>query len=658
MKKRIVRILALLMMLIIGGALFAGCLFFQFSKYDPDDGFDDPNDYVEPDYAFAVSCTENKTTVALGNIGYYGDKAKLVYLKSYEYLYGEEEVGIAEETAATPTTVCEYECGTEATYSIDRYTTEGYDTVYCKFYVISDDGEILAGPVYATEIAPLYDHEEVVQTTGIKGVFTDWGHEKYIKELGCEHTETNFLVSGMIVPLETVDENTGAVTPIQYEEHLDENGKGYIIGPYGEPQNVESYYHNGKKYYFRTTAWNGFTTNLYFYDDLLSSYTRDNIKVTLIVLLRLYTNQYEQPYFLTYEAARTSKTANYSAINTSNAYGAEYWAAFTEFIARRYSQEESAESARYGSVETYVLGNEIDQSSSWNNIVDTNKHEPLTAENYAVEYERMLRITNQSFKKVYARNVALISFTHFWNGKSGKNDYAPKELFDYVSAKTKREGNYDWGLAAHPYGADLTITNFWNSDQDASKGVTGSLNTTRITWSNLEVLQLYLEQPVKLCNGNVRSVYVTEGGVSSGNSAGAQFAKTRDQQAAGVAYAYIKCTQLPCIKAINYYRLHDHPDETVQGIYFGLLTVNGVPKPSYNVYKFIDTQYSDEVLDAYLEYIEWTKNENGSLVYYGTKYNTVFEWKDTMPLFISLFDWDTRWDASKIVVRHSDEMPY
>lgn len=657
MKKSLIRLLAIASLLVLACGVLSGCFFFKFVKYDSSDGFDDPNDYEEPNYVFNVACTDELTTVTLDDVGYFGDTANVVYLKPYEYLYGETQTGISEYKDATPAVVGQYECGTEATFTVSRYDSNGYDSVYCKFYVVKD-GDILAGPVYPTEIQPRYDHNEVVKVNGIKGIMFDLPYYHEVSRLGCEHMQFNMVASDMIVPLETVDEQTKEVTPIQYEEHLDENGKGYIVGPKGDRQYVEASVHNGKKYYFRTKVWQcdgrtyGETLDLY--DSIVPRFTRENVKITFIVLVRMDLNQYAQPYYLTYEAARTSSTATYSAVNTSNPYGAEYWMAFMEFVASRYGCEDSAQDAKYGTVESFVMGNEIDQFSNWNCIVDINKHEALTLEDYCVEYERMLRVSNQAIKKIYSRDIALVPFTHFWMGCGGIYDYKPKELFDFLSLKTKREGNYDWGMAIHPYGADLVVADFWRND--VFRNVTGSLNTEKITWTNLEVLQLYLEQPLKLCNGNVRSVFVTEGGVTSSDSRknDAQYARTKNQQAAGLAYAYYKSTQLSCIKALNYWRLRDH---SVEGAYFGLVTEDGLYKPAYYVWKYIDTQYTWDVSAEYLKNIGWSDYVDGTLVSFGAGVTPGFTWHDAMGIRASGFDWDSHWDESKIVVRQIEGSP-
>lgn len=649
MKKFLSCIFALL--LFVQCTLLAGCALTEL-EFNINEGYDEPIvEYVDPDYVFNVSCGQDTTTISLAGIGYNGDVAQLVYIKPYEYLYGESQTGVCENTNATPTLVGEYNCGQEAEFVIDRYDEAGYDTVYCKFYVIDSGNEILAGPIYATEIAAKNQHEEVVQVVGKKGVMYDYGvPSSIVVDLGCSFTELNFVISGMIVPLETYDATTGQVIPIEYEEHLDENGKGYIIGPDSVHQEVEAYVHNGTKYYFRTSDYMGFA-GVNQYDARISDFTRYNIKVSLIMLLTFCDNQYIQPYFISYPDARTATSSSFRAINTSNQYGAGYWGALMGFIAERYSTEEDAATAKYGTVETFIIENEIDLSNSWNVIVDRDKHEPIDIEDYSFEYERTLRIANQAVKSAYSRDEVLISITHYWKRKTEGGTYAPKDILDCIANKTRKEGNYNWGIAAHPYGYDLTVPAFWNSD--LKYGVNGSLNTTAITWTNLEVLQLYLEQPAKLCNGNVRDVYITEGGVATGSSSKPQTDLAKSQQAAGVAYVYYKCTQIPCIKALIYYRLIDNVGD---GSFFGLLSPYLQIKPSYEVYKFIDTQWSFQVANQYYDYITWSRMVDGTLHSYPENVAGK-DFYNLMEICQSKFDWSTHWDESLIIVRETEEIP-
>ena len=581
--KKIFKYLCLLVVFPLVGCLaLTGCSF-DIQDWDINDGFD-KEDYVPPEYDFLITSTLDEITVKVSDIGYEGDTANLVALPSYQYLFGEEVKGLSEEASATPIVIAEYECGTSQTITFDRYIDGNCDGIYYKYFIVSDTDEILAGPMFCTEIEPLYKHDELIVPVNKKGVTSEDSYNPYISDLKCSYTALNFVVDNVFVPNEYYE--NGKVIPIEYEETT-KDGKTYICSKGSTPAEVEYVDFFGKRYYFRPRTYN-------------------------------------QP-------------------NTSNEYGAGYWGALMEFVGRRYSQEDSP----YGTVESYVLGNEIDLSTSWNSIVAPGQA-ALSLEDYVEEYEREMRIWNQALKKYYSGNQVLVSITHFWSARG--EEYAPKEILDYMTVKTNKQGNYDYGFAVHPYGVTLNVADFWRSDL-ASPGFNGSLNTSYITWSNLEVLQLYLEQSSKLCNGKIRNVFLTEGGVSSsrdGNLSGV----TKMQQAAGVAYLYYKSVQLSCVKAIIYYRLMDHDGD---GAYFGLINLAGQTKPAYDVWKYIDTQYSYDVSRPYLKQIQWVTRENGNIIYHGVNFD-VNEYKDTMKLIKSRFDWDVRWNEDLVQSRWTDDI--
>ena len=487
--------------------------------------------------------------------------------------------------------------------------------------------------MFCTEIEPIFKHEVPIKPVNKKGITCEDIFDPVVTDLGCSYTEINFVIDAIIVPNERFV--NGKVVKINWEENTNTNGE-LTISAEGRSYVVDYLDYNGERYYFRLASFE-------YYDKLIKEFTDRDVIMTLILLLPNVLDQYIQPYFLKYP--NTEATTTFMQPNTSNKYGAGYWGALMEFLAKRYSSENS----EYGYVQAYILGNEIDGSFHYNAIVGPGQAAPLL-EDYMEEYEREMRISNQAIKKYHPNNQIYISLTHFWN--SSYEDYVAKEIVDYLTAKTLRQGNYDFGLTVHPYGVSLTKPEFWKGDL-ATNGFNGSLNSTYITWSNLEVLQLYLEQPSKLCNGKVRSVYITEGGVAS-SSSGELKEITKMQQAAGVAYLYYKATQLSCVKAVSYYRLLDNVGD---GAYFGLLNGNWQKKPAYDVWKYIDTQYSFDVSMPYLKYIEWTTMDGWTSITHSVE-TDVTSYKDTMKLVESKFDWDTNWNEDLIMVRYIDEPFY
>ncbi len=631
MKKSLRLLYLLLIFPLLSCFSLAGCSFIPVD-WNINDGFDNDN-YIPPDYSFNISATSNNIVIDAKNIGDYGEEAKIVALPIYEYLYDEETKGLAEETSATPIELASYECGTTKQFVFDRYFNETSDAIYYKYFVLSDSDEILAGPMFCTEIEPIFKHEVPIKPVNKKGITCEDIFDPVVTDLGCSYTEINFVIDAIIVPNERFV--NGKVVKINWEENTNTNGE-LTISAEGRSYVVDYLDYNGERYYFRLASFE-------YYDKLIKEFTDRDVIMTLILLLPNILDQYIQPYFLKYP--NTEATTTFMQPNTSNRYGAGYWGALMEFLAKRYSSENS----EYGYVQAYILGNEIDGSFHYNAIVGPGQAAPLL-EDYMEEYEREMRISNQAIKKYHPNNQIYISLTHFWN--SSYEDYVAKEIVDYLTAKTLRQGNYDFGLTVHPYGVSLTKPEFWKGDL-ATNGFNGSLNSTYITWSNLEVLQLYLEQPSKLCNGKVRSVYITEGGVAS-SSSGELKEITKMQQAAGVAYLYYKATQLSCVKAVSYYRLLDNVGD---GAYFGLLNGNWQKKPAYDVWKYIDTQYSFDVSMPYLKYIEWTTMDGWTSITHSVE-TDVTSYKDTMKLVESKFDWDTNWNEDLIMVRNIDEPFY
>ena len=643
MKKKRQKLCLLIVTALICSFVLCGCNFTGID-FDINDGYD-TEEYIPPNYEFTVTASLDKLDLVISNVGQLGDTATLVALPIYQYLRG-EEAGLADSDADL-VSLSSYECGTRQTYTFDRYGGENneIDGIYYKFYVLNSDNEILAGPRYCSEMEPIFTHEDQLpEPENIKGIMCEDQYDPSVKDLGCSYTEINFIIDYMITPNEIFDEETKQLTQIEYTEGRNEKGE-LTISDGKETWAAEYIDYNGKRYYFRLDV--GGTVSLRHYDEIIKKYTDDGVRITLILLANNVPNKYLQPYYLCYPATAGSDT--YVQLNTSNPYGAAYWGAFMEFLAKRYSSVNSP----CGSVQTYVIGNEIDQAKTWNSIVSPNQP-PLTLEKYITEYERQLHIAVLATKKYHDNNLMLISMTNHWS--DGFFQYSPKEIVDFITLKTLSEGNYDYGFAYHPYGTDLGTPNFWSNDL-SRVGINGSLNTRWITWTNLEVFQLYLEQTTKLYNGRVRSVYLTEGGVSSTDSYDGQMVSlTLNQQAAGVAYMYYKCTQLSCIKSVIYYRLVDNADEKA---FFRPRTPDGVKKPSYNVYKYIDTQYGEEVAAPYLKYITWTVTmPDGRIIPYGQDVGNVNSYYDTMKLVNSKFDWSCHWDESLIVRRTVDNADF
>lgn len=645
MKNKLKHFSLILVMLLAFSFVLTGCTFNPID-WDIDSGYDDEDDSnLEPDYEFDISATLDTITIKTSGVVEADTNGNIVALKPYQYMYGEANTGLSDDIVFDPEHIAVINGDEETEITFDRYDSEGYDGTYKKYYILDDAGETLAGPLYATTLESIVKEEDPIKPTNVKGIMCDDRYTDRVADLGCSFTEINFLIDYMFVPNEIYSETTKTITPIQYREEKI-NGDLYIhrLGNNGEDltsEMVEKIVYCGKTYYFRV----GNESLLPQYDSLIAKYTQENVRMTIIILMHNVSDKYTQPYFLTYPSTANVSKSKYVQLNTSNEYGAGYWGAFMQFIGSRYCTELS--NFKHGRIQTFVIGNEIDLSGSWNNIVGPTQA-ALSLEDYVEEYERQMRIANISLKKYHQDTTILVSISHYWAGKGG--DYSVKEILDLLCSKTLKEGNYNWGIAAHPYGRNLTVPNFWYDDV-AGGSVSGSLTSFALTWTNLEIVQLYLEQSAKRYFGNVRDVYITEGGVSSSSPIAQETLELqRRQQAAGVAYAYYKCANLSCVKALIYYRLIDNIGESA---YFGLYTYNmEVQKPAYDVYKYIDTQFSHDIADDYLGEIGWTMNN----ISYGKDMGNVHEWKDVMGICPSRYDWNENFSYDNIETRIIDSM--
>lgn len=583
-----------------------------------------------------VSASETKMSIKLSAIGTSGT-AQVVKMKAYEYYGGDTLSGLSKSTACTGEVVGTYKCSSSQTITFPRYTSDLEDSIYCKYYVVQN-GKILYGPVYTTDIAAAT--ESVYQETlNKKGVFTENNpsYITYFNELGASNATVNLDLTHLLLPNE--DQDGKAIDQSKNSDAL-------------------AYTSNGKTYYFSASYTSQF-------DYILSTYSKAGANINLIILASKTLDFTKYPYSLVYTA--NGNAGGLMAYNSSNGDGAGYFTAAMEFLADRYSRSKES-----GLIKNFIIGNEIDYAYAYYTIQSISNNKGKTSlDVYMEEYSRTLRLANLAVKKFAKDMTVSIPLTHNW-AKSGYenkdanngyvymyNSYAPKDMLDWLCEKTAARGNYDWCIAPHCYFSILAYSYGSQYDTGVYSGlhnlVTNDYNTsTLITYTNLEILEQYLEQPEKLYNGQVRGVYLTESGISSyfasqpeNNNKNHDY----ERQAAFVAYSYYKCSLLDCVKNYSYYRLVDHTEESSVGAAFGLISEYMDKKPAYEVYKYIDTDKSFEVAEKYLSYISYKKDG----VIYSTAKGNVASYKDTMEMVKTSYNWNSMWDESKIVMKKSDD---
>lgn len=343
------------------------------------------------------------------------------------------------------------------------------------------------------------------------------------------------------------------------------------------------YEYKGEVYKFNGASING-------YDDLFSYLTQAGMNSTAIILNDWNDNCIE----LIHPMSRNKESgANYYAINTAERAGCEYLEAIASFLTERYSGKE------YGLVSNWVIANEINQYRIWNYM------ETQDIDFYSAEFEKALRIFYNAAKSNYAAANVYFSIDHDWNNNGGDNAerYNAKEMVETINRIAREKGNYDWGLAIHPYPDPLTKVDYWLDDYDKSA------EAPILTMMNLSTLTDVLErEEFRDRRGNVRSVTVTELGFSS-------FAGEK-LQAAAFAYCYYILDANPYVDSFIMNRQTDAAEEVKQGLAFGIYDINQKPKYIYDTFKYIDTdeawehtKYMLEVLgaDSLEEALSWAQ---------------------------------------------------
>ena len=201
-----------------------------------------------------------------------------------------------------------------------------------------------------------------------------------------------------------------------------------------------------------------------------------------------------------------------------------------------------------------------------------------------------MRIFYNAIKSRSANARIYFSVDHAWNTNDGsESDYFnAKDVVKAINDAACAKGNYDWGLALHPYPDPLTRVNYWTGEYDKT------IDSPLLTVMNLNVVTDFLCQEEYLDReGNVRNMTITELGFSS--------ATGEKLQAAAFAYCYYIVDANPYINAFMMNRQTDAWEELRQGLAFGIYDTDQDPKYIYDVFKYIDTDQASEYTDFMLK---------------------------------------------------------
>lgn len=542
--------------------------------------------------------------------------------------------------------VGEYACGTTQVLHVARKGAGGHDYLYSKYYVVQD-GRMLAGPYYATDVdAP--DTSVTFSTVTKKGGANTHGRTKtgsadIMSDLGCDWTNVTVDLGAMLVKNENADGST--IDAALYND-------------------TTTFTYEGTVYRFSNAG-------LKKYDDIVKAYTKKQINVQVILLCyKEHGDWSSYPQALSYVGeeglppVENFWSGECLGYNTATKLGESYFLTAMEFLAQRWSQD-----AEHGLVHNFVVGNEIDWAFAWQHIASWHTdadgrtvYETLPMDTYMEEISRTMRLANLAVKKHNANMTVSISFTNQWADSYAKSGgltecdygfdtYAPKDQLDWLFAHETARGDYDWGLALHPYanngisGSDMFYWELKNFDEGGAN--TDFETSAHIGPMNFEIVETYLEQNKALYDGQVRTVRLTEVAASAEGRSEEELGR----QAGYVAWMYYRFALLPCVKSIEYWPLTGYSrsdDSTEQP---GLTEKDATTKrPSYDVWKYIDTDKSFEYADKYLQYLGYEKDGQT----YSTENGAISSYKDLLDITGSAYDWDSAWRAWGITPRRAD----
>jgi len=580
-----------------------------------------------------VSATDENIVIDIKSMGM-NNKATLYRVGANEYLKADSISGIVEKNV-TGKKVGTFSMNKAKTFKLTRIGSDGHDKLYDKYYVVSN-GSIIRGPIYTTSVDAMRG-DVTLDVPSKKGLVDELDEQSFeiAEDVGSNWTAVNIDFTDLILANETADGK-----PID-----------------NSSANADTIEVNGKTYYINSSA----VAQL---DSRVARYTKMGINVVGVCISFVETESSSKyPRALKYiDDARWT-----NGFNTSNDLGRDYFIAGMEYLANRYSK------GNKGLICNYVIGNEVDYSYDWyeiipNNSVDGKKLPPRGSkylrdgeietradfDAFMEEYSRTLRLANLAVKQ-YSEDISVgISLSKEWAKSKGEqqgatpsknkryDSYRPKEMLDWLNYYTKKSGDFDWSVTQHNYPVENgNAAAVETGLTGATPVVTGDPDTsTMITQSNMEVVQMYLDRKQNLYRGNAREIYLTENGSSSGSEVGTHSLEMQKEQAAAVAQHYYRAASLPSVKSIIYYKITDRAAEGSTSFKLGLLDTNGQKKLAYDLWKYIDTSRSFDISKKYLGSISFLKDGQE----YSKAKGNINSYLDVMSIVKSNFDWSKYWN--------------
>lgn len=405
--------------------------------------------------------------------------------------------------------------------------------------------------VYPTDLTAACEHPDLPRKTvsGIKGMAGVWANDilDELVELGVRHITDNFWISGMF-----------SDTARPGWEKFERNGHSWWADPGA----------------------------LAPHDRLIKFATDHGMTVSAILLVGFGNSGFAG--LIQHPAAEHA--APYAMPNLTTREGAEAYEAALAYLAKRYAQPGDP----HGRIGNWILHNEIDYGWEWTNM----GAQPLAV--YLDTYIRSMRIVYIIARQFNPHARVFISLTHNWNVPEDPawKTYAPRRMLELLATFSQIEGDFEWGVAYHPYPQSLFRADAWNDTLP-----TDDFDTPKITPKNIAVLDRWMHRPEMRYRNQARGVLLSEQGFHTPDYSD----PSERLQAAAFVYMWRQMRGLTSIEEFDNHRWVDHPQEG--GLKLGLRTLPSPGKPygdrkfAWKIYRALDTPeeantttFADEVI--------------------------------------------------------------
>lgn len=239
-----------------------------------------------------------------------------------------------------------------------------------------------------------------------------------------------------------------------------------------------------------------------------------------------------------------NRSGAYTMPNLTNIESVNTYAAALDFLASRYNRPDG----KYGRIHRWIVHNEVNSGSVWTNAGDKSLIEFMDS------YIKSMRMIYYTARKYDANAEVFISLDHCWTEKyTEPNCFSASNVLDVLMAYCKAEGDFQWGVAIHPYPENLLEPKAW-----LDKKATYSMDTPYVTFKNLEVLDYWIKHIATSYEGKKRTLLLSEQNPNSMDYTD----EAMKEQAAGLVYAWKK---MEACDGIDAYFAHSWIDAHFEG---------------------------------------------------------------------------------------------